>query len=250
MHPPTSAASSAAIPCDHQDALAGTPCGVCTVRGLSICAPLAPEDMPYMAAIVSSRKLGAGEGLFAEGEPAEDLYNITSGTMMVYRLLPDGRRQVTGFLFPGDFLGLGSETVYRYSAEAITPATLCRFRRHELQRALERFPAMEKRLFGMAGNELAAAQDQMVLLGRKTAQERVASFLLMLSQRAQRRGQKPNPVPVPMSRAQIGDYLGLTIETVSRAFSRLKAEGVIRPLVGARIDILDPDRLAAMADGV
>src|SRR5690606_19334693 len=201
-----------------------SPCSVCTVRGLSICAPLAAEDMHHMSDIVAARKLGPGDSLFAEAEPAEFLYNITSGTMMSYRLLHDGRRQVTGFLFPGDFLGFGSEAVYRYSAEAVTAATLCRFRRRELQAVLERFPAMERRLFGMASNELAAAQDQMVLLGRKTAQEKVASFLLMLSQRATRRGQRPNPVAVPMSRAQIGDYLGLTIETTSRIFSRLKVD--------------------------
>jgi CRP/FNR family transcriptional regulator len=205
--------------------------------------------MRYMAAIVAPARCEAGDTLFAEGEAADSLYNITSGTLMVYRLLPDGRRQVTGFLFPGDFVGLGSEALYRYTAEAITPATLCRFRRRELQEALERFPAMEKRLFGMASHELAAAQDQMVLLGRKTAQEKVASFLLMLSQRAERRGQKPNPIAVPMSRAQIGDYLGLTIETVSRVFSKLKSSGVIKPLIGDRVEILDRDRLAAMAVG-
>ena len=226
-----------------------SPCSDCRVRGLSICAPLAPEDLYHMADIVSARRLQPGETLFVEGEPADRLFNITAGTMMVYRLLPDGRRQITGFLFPGDFLGFGSESVYHYSAESITVVDLCRFSRPELQRLLERFPAMEQRLFGMASHELAAAQDQMVLLGRKTAQEKVASFLIMLSERAAHRGQKPNPVPVPMSRSQIGDYLGLSIETTSRVFSRLKQKKIIARRPGDRIEILDRDTLAAMAAG-
>lgn len=234
--------------CDWQVGALGSPCTVCQVRGLTICAPLAQDDLQHMVTIVSERRLETGDTVFSEGDPADHLFNITAGTMMVYRLLADGRRQITGFLFPGDFLGLGSDQTYRYSAEALTPATVCRFQRPALQKALEKFPAMEQRLFGMASNELAAAQDQMVLLGRKTAQEKLASFLLMLSKRAERRGQKPNPIPLAMNRAEIGDYLGLTIETTSRVFTRMKQSGVIALLPSSHIEIRDFDALEELAE--
>ena len=101
----------------------------------------------------------------------------------------------------------------------------------------------------MASNELEAAQDQMLLLGRKTAKEKVASFLLSLSRRLDRRGQKDNPVPIPMSRSDIADYLGLTTETVSRTFTALKSKQVIRLLEGNKVDLVDRDVLLDLAEG-
>ncbi|MFO7483189.1 cyclic nucleotide-binding domain-containing protein [Oceanibaculum nanhaiense] len=244
----TGATSTGKLHCDWQEGALGSPCNACQVRGLTICAPLSHDDLQHMVSIVSERQLEPGGTLFSEGDPADHLFNITAGTIMVYRLLADGRRQITGFLFPGDFLGLGSDHTYRYSAEALTPATVCRFKRPALQEALEKFPTMEKRLFGMASNELAAAQDQMVLLGRKTAQEKLASFLLMLSRRAERRGQKPTPIPLAMNRSEIGDYLGLTIETTSRVFTKMKQSGVIALLPSSHIDIRDFDALEELAE--
>ena len=101
----------------------------------------------------------------------------------------------------------------------------------------------------MASNELEAAQDQMLLLGRKTAKEKVASFLLGLSRRLARRGQKDNPVPIPMSRSDIADYLGLTTETVSRTFTALKSKQVIQLLEGNKVDLAQRDVLLDLADG-
>lgn len=227
-----------------------SPCGACPVRTLTVCAALEPEELRRLADIVQTMRLDAGQTLFAEGEPADTLFNVTAGTMKLYKLLPDGRRQITGFLVTGDFLGLAMNETYAYTAESVTAVTLCRFPRRKMEALLEEFPRMQRRLFSMASNELAAAQDQMLLLGRKTAREKICSFLHMLSQRALRRGHKDNPVHVPMSRADIADYLGLTTETVSRTFTQLKTSGVISLLEGNRIQINDMDQLIDIAEGL
>ncbi len=216
---------------------------------MTICAALGAEELSELSAIVHSVELGPGDPLFHEADPSDYLFNVTAGVMKVYKLLPDGRRQVTGFLFPGDFLGLANSGSYAYSAEAVGPATLCRFPRRKLEALLERFPQLERRLLGLASNELAAAQEQMLLLGRKTAREKIATFLLMLSQRAKRRGQSGNPVSVLMSRTDIGDYLGLTTETVSRTFTQLKSAGTITLLPGSKVQMNDLGVMEVMAEG-
>ena len=172
---------------------------------------------------------------------------MTGDAVRISKLLPDGRRQVTGLLFPGDFLGLAFNESYTYSAEAVGPSTLCRFPRTDLERLLSEHPKMERRLLGMASNELATAQDQMLLLGRKTAREKLATFLLMLSARAERRGHPGNPIDVPMTRADIADYLGLTIETVSRTFTVLRKSGLIEAQGAASIFLPDPEAVRDIA---
>ncbi|MFM2045179.1 MAG: Transcriptional activator protein Anr [Pseudomonadota bacterium] len=225
------------------------PCGACPVRSLTVCAALEAEELRRLAEILQTVRHDGGYTLFSEGDPADVLYNVTAGTVKLYKLLPDGRRQITGFLLPGDFLGLSINDTYAYTAEAITPVQLCRFPRKRMEVLLEEFPKMQRRLFSMASTELAAAQDQMLLLGRKTAKEKICSFLLMLSQRAQRRGHKENPVHVPMSRADIADYLGLTTETVSRTFTQLKTSRAISLLEGNKVQIQDMDALYDLAEG-
>lgn len=226
-----------------------SPCGACTVRHLTLCSALKDNEIWEMSTIVSSLELSPGDPLFDEGEPAEHVFNVTAGAVKIYKLLADGRRQMTGFLFPGDFLGLANDATYAYSAETVTYTTLCRFPRRKLERLLERFPRMERRLLGMASHELAVAQEQMLLLGRKTAREKIATFLLMLSKRAAQRGQKDNPISVPMSRNDIGDYLGLTTETVSRTFTQLKQSGCITLLPGGKVDLADRSGLQEIAEG-
>jgi CRP/FNR family transcriptional regulator len=203
-----------------------------------------------MAAIVTTMELSPGDPLFDEAEPADHLFNVTAGAVKVYKLLADGRRQMTGFLFPGDFLGLANEETYAYSAEAVTHTALCRFPRRKLERLLQKYPKMEHRLLGMASHELAVAQEQMLLLGRKTAREKIASFLLMLSRRATQRGQAGDPVSVPMSRNDIGDFLGLTTETVSRTFTQLRQGGSINLLQGGKVALNDRSRLEDIAEGL
>ena len=164
-------------------------------------------------------------------------------------MLPDGRRQITGFLFAGDFVGLATAKDYAFSVEAIEPATLCRFRSDEYRSLTRERPALEGALLDRATHELAAAQDQMLLLGRKTAQERIASFLLSLRGRDPMRPPRDDEVRLPMTRAEIADYLGLTIETVSRVLTRLKKSGVIRTPSLHAIQIERPDVLQALAGG-
>ncbi len=228
---------------------AASPCAACSVRHLTVCSALSADELEQMASIVSNVDLAPAQPLFDEGEEADFVFNVTAGCMKVYKLLPDGRRQVTGFLFAGDFLGLANRDTYAFSCEAVSHATLCRFPRRRLEALMNRFPQLENRLLSVASHELAAAQEQMLLLGRKTARERIASFLIALSKSARRRGQPENPVRIAMTRADIGDYLGLTTETVSRAFTQLKSDGLIAPQLGGQIQILDREALTQIAEG-
>jgi CRP/FNR family transcriptional regulator len=202
-----------------------------------------------MARIATSVDSEVGRPVVSEGEPADHVFNVISGWLKVFKLLSDGRRQITGFLAPGDFLGLTHNDTYAYSAEAVTPVGLCRFPRKKLEALLEELPDLEHRLLSRASHEIAAAQDQMLLLGRKTATEKIASFLLLLSRRAADRGQPENPIELPMSRNDIGDFLGLTTETVSRTVTQLKTKQVIKLLEGHRVQLTDVDRLRRLSEG-
>jgi len=204
-----------------------SPCALCAARQYSVCAPLDPDSQGRFFALATTMRLEQRRTLFQEGDPAAHVFNLTDGAVSISKALADGRRQITGFLLPGDFLGLQQGETYAYTAEALTPIALCRFPIEKFQRFLSETPGMEHRLLSMASNELAAAQDQMLLLGRKTAVERVASFLISLSDRHAARGRPGSPISLPMTRGEIADYLGLTIETVSRAFTRLRKEGHI-----------------------
>ncbi|HXQ65487.1 MAG TPA: helix-turn-helix domain-containing protein [Alphaproteobacteria bacterium] len=187
--------------------------------------------------------------LFYEGDPAEFLFNVTGGMIRVHKLLADGRRQVTGFLYPGDFVGLAVHDSYAYTAETVVATSVCRFPRTKLHALMREMPHLENRMLSMASNELIEAQDQMLLLGRKTAQEKIASFLLMISRRAGRRGQPDNPIHLPMGRTDIADFLGLTTETVSRVFTQFKTSGAIRLLDNSRVQLSDMRALGATAQG-
>jgi CRP/FNR family transcriptional regulator len=191
----------------------------------------------------------AHQPIFDEADPADHVYSVTAGVVKIYKLLPDGRRQITGFLFPGDFLGLTHNESYAYCAEALVETKLCRFSRRRLEELMSEIPHLEARLLGMASHELAAAQNQMILLGRKSARERVVSFLLAMSERAARGGQPANPVTLAMTRGDIADYLGLTLETVSRILSRLKSDRLIEPLGEKQVRLADIPALRAAAAG-
>ncbi|MBC6404760.1 MAG: cyclic nucleotide-binding domain-containing protein [Rhodospirillales bacterium] len=230
------------------DAAIPPACTLCGVRSLTVCAPLDNAGLTAVDEIATRHTFEPGQTIFDEGEPSQHLFNVTDGTVKIYKLLADGRRQITGFLFSGDFLGLASEATYTYSAEAVTTTKLCCFRHGQLDELLQRSPQMERRLLAIAGHELAEAQEQMLLLGRKTAKERVASFLLLLSRRAKQTGRSEDPVHVPMNRTDIADYLGLTTETVSRTFTKLKLEGLIRLLPKSMVALADRQQLSDIAE--
>ncbi|HZB90370.1 MAG TPA: cyclic nucleotide-binding domain-containing protein [Stellaceae bacterium] len=225
------------------------PCESCAARKLSICSAMRSEDLGRLAASRTHQSIAAGETLLEEGEPATHFFNMIEGAVKVYKLMPDGRRQITGFLFAGDFLGLAFNDSYTYSAEAVTPVKLCRFPRRQLERLLDEFPRMERRLLVMASNELAVAQEQMMLLGRKTAHERIASFLLALARREERAGRDGDRLSLPMTRTDIADYLGLTTETASRVFTSLKKQGYIALEAGGVV-IADRGALEELAAGM
>jgi len=226
------------------------PCDTCPARALSICAAMRIEDLGRLATARVTQRVEAGATFIDESEPADHYFNITAGAVKVYKLLPDGRRQITGFLFAGDLLGLAFNGVYAYSAEALTSLSVCRFPRRQLDRLLDDFPMMEKRLLAMASNELAAAQEQMMLLGRKTAHERIASFLLSTADRQERLGGSRDRVQLPMTRSDIADYLGLTTETVSRVFTSLKKRGWILLKSNSEVQVAERDALEELATGL
>ena len=216
---------------------------------LAVCRGLGQQATSAVAEISSLRKLQAGEVMFAEGDDADAVYEVVRGTLKLYKMVPNGRRQVTGFLSAGHLVGLAHENLYLYTAEAITPATVCRYPRVRFDRLVEEVPGFARRLLAATSDELRAAQDQMVLLGRKSAAEKLASFLLMTAEDQDDGEEESDTVNIPMGRADIADYLGLSTETVSRTLTQLKCRGVIALPTSAHIEILQRDRLEQLAEG-
>jgi CRP/FNR family transcriptional regulator, nitrogen fixation regulation protein len=163
------------------------------------------------------------EEIYGEDEPAEYVYQIIRGAVRTYKLLSDGRRQIGTFHLPGDVFGLESGTSHRLAAEAIIDTSVRLVKRSSLEQAAGVDVHVARKLWSMTAGELRHAEDHMLLLGRKNAMERVANFLLEMDRRLAVAGM----MALPMSRRDIGDYLGLTLETVSRALSQLHGEGVL-----------------------
>lgn len=224
------------------------PCDTCTVRNLTICAPLSTEEQAKMGALATAIPLKPGQILFQEGDDADFVFNVTCGSITLSKSMPDGRRQVTGFLGAGDFIGLNTLSTYTATAEALTDGRLCRFPRKAFQQLLAEMPNLEQRLLAVTETELAAAHEQILLLGRKTAMERIATFLLRQSKRAEARGHAANPISLPMTRAEAADYLGLTVETVSRCFTKLRKLDIISLSGADRVFIKQFDRLKTLAE--
>lgn len=227
----------------------GHPCQGCEVRDKAVCGVLDCDRLEEFRNLGWTLKLAPGQALFHEGDPATRVFTLTRGTLKLYKLLADGRRQVTGFLHPGDFLGISVDDEHAFSAEALEDSQLCWFPRARFDDFVEDQPKMERELYRMAAHELAAAQQQFVLLGRKTASERLASFLLLLADRTSAaEGKKSAMVRLPMSRSDIADYLGLTKETVSRVISSLKRDRIIRLESLEMIRVLDRGGLEQLSE--
>jgi CRP/FNR family nitrogen fixation transcriptional regulator len=175
--------------------------------------------------------LTKGEELFAEGDEAEYFYQVVSGAIRSYKLLSDGRRQIDAFHLPGDIFGLEAGADHRFSAEAIGDASVVAYRRSRLGVLIQEDPAFRDRIMSATLRSLERAQDHMLLLGRKTAQEKVASFLLDMAQRI---SDDEEHFELPMQRSDIADHLGLTIETVSRTLTQFARSGLIRLLPASR----------------
>jgi CRP/FNR family transcriptional regulator len=217
---------------------------------MAFCAGLTTQQFRRFRTVLGQASIDSGTTIFREGDPAQNLYTITAGAVKLYKLMSDGRRQITSFLFPGDFFGMTVNENYAYTAETMSPVVLCRFPRRKLEALFEELPVLEKKLLGVITQELGAAQEQMLLLGRKTARERVATFLVGLKRRLCVKEDRSLLFALPMSRSDIADFLGLTIETVSRTLTGLKRDGLIALPDANHVAIQRFDDLRRIAEGI
>lgn len=223
-------------------------CQDCKARLFSVCAALTTEELEELEALSRQVTLAPRQALFAQDDEAVAVYNVTDGAIRLSRLLPDGRRHVMGFALVGDFLGLALPDRFTVTAEALGPTSLCRFERNAFKALVAGKPHLLQRLHERAGYELSLAQDQMMLLGRRTAEEKIARFLVGLRERYTRIGRDSVTLELPMGRQDIADHLGLTIETVSRMLTRFDRERIILIVPGG-VRLRDEARLESLAAG-
>jgi CRP/FNR family transcriptional regulator, anaerobic regulatory protein len=203
-----------------------------------------------LAQIAHRKKISAGHTIISDEEPVDFFANIVTGAVKLTKTLPDGRQQIVGLLFAPDFLGRAYSKSNPYTAEAATDVEICTFPNAAFERLVGEYPGLQQRLFQHTLDELDAARDWMLLLGRKTAEEKVASFLYMLARRGlmtpceHKNTLRTSSFELPLTRSDMADYLGLTIETVSRQLTRLKTSNVIRLSTNRLIIVPDLERLA------
>lgn len=221
-------------------------CKDCSIRGSSVCSALDASELRQFEHLGRRAQFAPCETVFSEEDITTSYFNVLDGVMRLYKLLPDGRRQIVGFALPGDFLGMNISGRHNFSADAIGAVAVCQFAKAPFGRFIEDRPHLLRRINELAIRELSQARDHMVLLGRRSAEEKVATFLLNWRERLIPLHGPSNTVLLPMSRQDIADYLGLTIETVSRTFTKLERDGVIEIIHGG-ISLLDPARAEALA---
>mgnify|MGYP003345675862 CR=1 FL=1 len=214
------------------------------------------ERAPDDRVALELRKIGTsvvvahGRTLVEEGDPADDVFKVVEGELRSIRLLPDGRRHVVKFLMPGDYFGMSEGESYSQSVEAVGDSKLVRYPRQRFDALLAGDAAVSRRFYGLVCQELSAAQDRLLLLGRKTALERLVSFVLGIADRqAKTRGASTGDVRLPMNRSDIADYLALTVETVSRLLTHLRSRGFIDLPTPNHIVLLKPQMLESIASG-
>ncbi len=228
-------------------------CDTCAVRHKAICAVLSKEELHDLNRIARQRIVPVGQVISGGGDDVV-FANIVSGVIKLTKTLSDGRQQIVGLQFPPDFLGRTYGKPGTYFAEAATDVELCAFPKDGFKSMLKRYPDLEHRLFENTLDELDAAREWMLLLGRKTAQEKVASLLLMIARRVPSIGcahteeMNFSQFTLPLTRADIADYLGLTLETVSRQMTRLKSLGIIELVENREITVPDLQALEQAAD--
>jgi CRP/FNR family transcriptional regulator len=224
-------------------------CRTCGSRSVGLCAPLDASALDDMAGETERVTLAARAALFRQGDPATHVYTLTDGAARLTRVLPDGRQAAIGFRFPGDILGFTPGVEHAFGAETLTGATVCRLDRRRLDALFRRYPVLERRFLELCARELAATQDHVLALGRFTAEERVAAFLTSLVEQQERRGRAGPVFDLPVTRADIGEFLGLTLETVSRSFSAFRKRGWIRLHGQSGVELTSRAALATLAAG-
>ncbi|WP_193139544.1 MULTISPECIES: transcriptional regulator FnrL [unclassified Meridianimarinicoccus] len=230
--------------------LATTPnlkCDDCPIRHRAVCAKCETDELRELDALKYYRTVPAGQTVVWSGDEMDFVASIVSGIATLTQTMEDGRTQMVGLLLPSDFVGRPGRAQAAYDVTATTEVTLCCFRKRPFEEMMRRTPNIGQRLLEMTLDELDAAREWMLLLGRKTAREKIATLLTIIVRRdasLQLMGRDgPLEFDLPLTREAMADYLGLTLETVSRQVSALRRDGVI-VLKGKRhITIPDFDRL-------
>ncbi|MDE2436032.1 MAG: Crp/Fnr family transcriptional regulator [Sphingomonadales bacterium] len=227
-------------------------CDTCVVRNRAICSSLDSDELKALNAIGRRRTLEPGESLMWEGEDSVLVANVIDGVLKLSTGTEDGREQIVGVVYPSDFIGRPFGSTSGHGVTALTDAKVCVFSRKDFDAFAREHPALEHKLLQRTLAELDRTRRWMLLLGRKSAGEKVASFLLEMSERLVQPGCGDGDgalkrFSLPFSRQQVADVLGLTIETVSRQFTRLKADGLIDLPSRREVVILDREALAAEA---
>ena len=230
-------------------------CASCAIRNRAICGALNESELNELSRIGRTRIFKAGDIILADQEPTTFFANVVSGVVKLEKMSSDGRQQIVGLVFAPDFLGRAFSQTNPYFAQAATEVEICSFPHSAFEQLLHRFPGLEHRLFENTLGELDAAREWMFVLGRKSAQEKVASFLHLIAKRQPMIGCEHTQSPhlarfeLPLTRADIADFLGLTIETVSRQLSNLKRQGTIQLASGREVIVPDLRKLESQAGG-
>ncbi|MGA0540484.1 transcriptional regulator FnrL [Neotabrizicola sp. VNH66] len=225
----------------HQD------CGDCPIRHRAFCARCDGDELTALEQMKYYRSYQAGQTIVWSGDRMDFVASVVSGIATLTQTMEDGRRQMVGLLLPSDFVGRPGRSTAAYDVTATTDVVMCCFRKKPFEDLMGRTPHIAQRLLEMTLDELDAAREWMLLLGRKTAREKIASLIAIIARRDAtlrlRQAAGTLSVELPLTREEMADYLGLTLETVSRQISALKRDGVIR-LDGKRsIHVPDFDRL-------
>ena len=222
-------------------------------RLATICLPIALEatDIDKLDNIIQrGRPMRKGEHVYRENDPFTAVYAVRSGTLKAYSVTDDGQEQVTGFYFPGEILGMDgiSKNKHASSARALETAAICEIPFERLGELSTRIPSLQRHFFQLMSQEIAEDQQLITMLSKNSAEQRVAALLLSISARNARRRLSATSFRLPMSRTDIGNYLGLTVETVSRVFGRFQKQDLLA-VDNKEITILDTDLLRATANG-
>ncbi|MGR3755675.1 MAG: transcriptional regulator FnrL [Tranquillimonas sp.] len=227
-------------------------CLACPIRHNAVCAQCDAAELAVLERAKSYRTYPAGAQIAFAGEPLRHFATIVSGCATLSRTLEDGRRQTVGLLLASDYIGRPGRAVSAYDVQAVSEVTLCRFERATFERLVRQTPHIAGRLLSMTLDELDAARDWAVVLGRMTARERVASILTSLVRRESARQGRSGTgaeaeLVLPLTREALADHLGLTIETTSRQMTALRRDGLIQTPSPRQIRIPDTGRLARAA---
>lgn len=206
-------------------------CSSCPIRHRAVCARCDEDELEQLNQIKFYKTYPAGQTIAMRGDALDVVASVVQGTATLERAIEDGRTQLVGLLLPSDFIGRPGRDTLQYDVTAVTEVTLCSFHRKPFEDMLKRVPHLQERMLEMALDELDAARDWMLLLGRKTAREKIASFLMLIAKRTVNPDGRvlgdTSRIELPISREAMANFLGLTIETVSRQFTSLRKDGVI-----------------------